>query len=64
MIQSTRLRYITASSKEELVQAVDSLPFKVEIKEIIMESKTAWTALFVIPETEGLEFLSMDLTKV
>jgi hypothetical protein len=51
MIKSSRLRYIEASTAEDLTLAVDNLPFKVEIKEILVE-KSKWYCFFILPEHE------------
>jgi len=61
MIKSTRLRSITARDVVTLEVAVGSLPFKVEIKEIV-HLKNKVIIYFVIPDLEGLEWESVDLT--
>ena len=60
-IASTRLRFIKTKDIETLVDAIDSLPFKVEIKSI-QKDGTKWVAIFVIPEQDGIEFKNLDLT--
>lgn len=63
-INSTRLRSITAGNKQELEQAVNSLPFKIEIKTIQPTSspKGGWIVYFILPEVDSIEFKSLDLT--
>jgi len=61
MINSTRLRSITASDSDTLEAAVNALPFKIEIKEIIKD-KTTYKIFFVLPEQDGLVWESVDLT--
>lgn len=62
MIASTRLRFIKASTLEDLVGAISTLPFKVELKTITQEKKT-WVAIFVLPEVDTLDFKNLDLTQ-
>lgn len=59
MIESTRLRYISAKAASDLSGAVDRLPFKVEMKEVVY-SKGRWYAWFVIPDNVK-EFINVDL---
>jgi hypothetical protein len=58
--RSTALRFIRAPNTQDLSVAVDRLPFKVEIKEIVQDSKGAWLCFFVVPD-EALEFQNLDL---
>ena len=45
---------------EDLVAAIDKLPFKVELKTLIKDGNK-WTQTFVLPENPGLQFESLDL---
>lgn len=60
-IITTRLRHISASTPIELENALDALPFKVEIKGGPILLKGRWIVFFVIPEIDGLNFKSLDL---
>ena len=57
--KSTRLRFILAEEPADLTAAIDSLPFKVEIKSI-SESRLGWICYFVIPDNV-LNFNNVDL---
>jgi hypothetical protein len=46
---STRLRYASGSSPEELEAIFNSLPFKVEIKSVVKDGKN-WVCWFVLPD--------------
>lgn len=59
-IKNTRLRFISASTAEEVSEAVDALPFKVELKQIL-KAENKWFCFFVIPENAGLEFSNVEL---
>ena len=56
-IKNTRLRYLTASTLEQVEERVNTLPFKVEIKSIARENKK-WVVFFVLPEDARLNFAS------
>jgi hypothetical protein len=56
MVGSTRLRFLGAKKPEVLSKAIESLPFKVEIKSIQFDNKN-WFCFFVIPD-EAREFES------
>lgn len=60
MIQTTRLRYISAKTQEEILAGVEALGFKVEIKNILWDGKL-YTIWFVLPENEGIEFTSVKI---
>lgn len=59
-ILSTRLRFISAASPEDAVGAVERLPFRVELKQIVQNSNGHWVVFFVIPD-EIPEFQSVAL---
>jgi hypothetical protein len=48
-IESTRLRFISSPSPEGLESVLNSLPFKVELKNISKDGKR-WIAWFVLPD--------------
>ena len=56
-IKSTRLRSIGASSREALEVAVEALPHKIEIKEILPVGK-GFLLFFTIPDSSN--FKSQD----
>ena len=58
-INSTRLRYISASTAEEVSRVVDALPFKVEIKQIVGNTDL-WHVWFVIPDNAP-EFQNLEM---
>lgn len=60
--KETRLRYIRTSSIDDLVIAVASLPFRVELKGNPVKDDGKWVIFFVLPEIDGLEWSSVDLT--
>jgi len=56
----TRLRFISSKTVEELTQAVDSLPFKVELKSLVYDPiKKRWFQTFVIPDE--INFKNLEL---
>lgn len=61
-INSTRLRYVASNNPDELVAFISALPFKVEIKGNPVALGKKWFLFFIIPEVEGLEFNSVDLS--
>ena len=61
MIETTRLRFIGAPSKEELERAINELPFKIELKGAPVLEKSGWVAWFVLPEKGSVKFQSFDL---
>lgn len=60
--KSTRLRHIVAKSPEELESAVESLPFKVEIKGNPVFDRENWYVFFTIADSVPDDFGSVDLT--
>lgn len=60
-VKQTRLRYILASSLDELELAVNSLPFKIEIKGNPVNTGKKWVLFFIIPDSVD-KFDSIDLT--
>lgn len=63
-IDSTRIRYFSSKDVDLLIQAVNSLPFKVEIKGNPVLKKSKWFLFFVLPESEAPQFRkfqSLDL---
>lgn len=62
-LQSTRLRFIKAPSLEILMSAVESLPYKVEIKGSPVKDGDAWVVFFTIPESV-LTHESVDFTRI
>ena len=46
---STKLRFASGSSSEELEAIINSLPFKVELKTIAKDGKK-WVCWFVLPD--------------
>lgn len=58
--RSTKLRYIMAASPDEIVLAVERLPFKVEIKGQPLQIKKDWILFFTIQD--NIEFKSLNLT--
>ena len=64
MQNSTRLRYLTSKDKDILSEAVESLPFKVEIKGAPILENKKWVIWFVLPEDDipqVKKFRSMEL---
>jgi hypothetical protein len=59
-IKSTRLRFIKASSIDELIVFVESMPHKIEIKGMPQKVVGGWILFFNIPDTS--KFISVDLT--
>lgn len=53
-ILSTRLRFASGSSPEELEAIFNSLPFKVEIKSVVKDGKK-WVCWFVLPDNVSHE---------
>lgn len=58
-IRTTRLRFISARDPNALSEALDLLPFKVELKQIVKD-KGLWFAWFVIPENEAIDFINKE----
>lgn len=58
-VKTTRLRFIKAESPFDLINAVESLDFKVEIKGAPIRDKNGWVLFFVIPD--NVNFKSVDL---
>lgn len=54
-VRTTRLRFISARDPETLTEALDLLPYKVELKQIVKD-KGLWYAWFVIPEVAAIDF--------
>lgn len=51
-IISTRLRCISGKNVEDIVNAINLLPYKVEMKNIVSSSfDKRWYAFFVIPDS-------------
>jgi len=59
MEDSTRLRYISSTTALGLSEAVSSLPFKVEMKEVVF-AKGRFFAWFVIPDNV-VTFINQDV---
>ena len=57
-VKSTRLRFISARDQLTLTAAVERLPFKVEIKQIVKD-KNNWVIFFVIPDV--VDFNSVEV---
>lgn len=60
-IKTTRLRWVSAKSPDDIVLFLDSLRYKVEIKGGPVRDKNRWFLWFVLPEVEGLEFESRGI---
>lgn len=60
MPKSTRLRFISARTAEEISLAVSRLPFKIEIKALQWNGKR-WYAWFVLPEEQKINMANTDL---
>lgn len=57
-VETTRLRYISAKDPDLLSEALDLLPYKVELKTIVKDDGL-WFAWFVIPEIAGIDFVNV-----
>jgi hypothetical protein len=57
-IRSTRLRYIRSKNPSDLEQAIERLPFKIEIKSILFDGKK-WTVWFNLPDNAEMQSLEM-----
>jgi len=53
-IKNTRLRFVSSPSPEGLEAVLNSLPFKVEIKNVVYSDKL-WFCWFVLPDTVSHE---------
>lgn len=60
MLKSTRLRYLSAKTPEEISISISRLPFKVELKSLQFNG-SRWVVWFVLPEEEGIDFVNLDL---
>ena len=49
-VKSTRLRFLSAGTPDELSEGVSALPFKVEIKGQPVYQGSRWHVFFVIPD--------------
>jgi hypothetical protein len=63
MLQSTRLRYISARTAGALSLAVSSLPFKVEIKGPPVFNNGRWFVWFVLPENPSIKLKNVELKR-
>lgn len=61
MAKTTRLRYVSAKSLDEVMAFVSSLKFKIEIKGQPMKQGSRWFLFFVLPEDPRVELKSVDL---
>lgn len=59
-IKHTRLRVLSFKNQIELVKYVNSLTFKIEIKEISKDG-SRWHLFFVLPENPTIDVPSGDL---
>jgi hypothetical protein len=59
-IKSTRLRLFKSKDAEKVLQAVNELSFKVEIKSIDL-ADGVWCLWFILPESELPAFEKLDL---
>lgn len=60
MIKSTRVRYISGKTLDEVLNFVDRLPFKVEHKQTLF-AKNRFYFVFVLPEINGIKMNNIDL---
>jgi hypothetical protein len=61
---STRLRFIFASNPTELCQLIESLPNKVEIKNVALGQDKRWYAWFTITDLDSNGYTGSKKTKV
>lgn len=57
--RSTRLRYIIASNPDDLIQAVERLLFKVEIKGSPIPYKKGWILWFTIQDNAEMQSINL-----
>ena len=53
---STRLRYISNTSPDELYKTIELLPIKVEIKNVALGRDGKWYAWFTIMDFDSTEY--------
>lgn len=58
---STKLRYIASKSPERLVEYVNTIPYKIEIKGNAIFVKNKWFLWFNLPDHLEKEIASGDL---
>jgi len=58
-VRSTRIRHVSAKTAEELEDFIGALPFKVELKTLVLKGNRFYQ-FFVIPDNL-LEMTSVDL---
>ena len=60
MIISTRVRYISGKDLNDVLNAINQLPFKIEHKQTVF-AKNRFYFIFVLPENEGIKMNNIDL---
>lgn len=58
-VKSTRVRYIASKNLDVIFNFLDSLPFKVELKDLVVSGKKFYQS-FVIPDIVK-QFTNLDL---
>lgn len=58
-VRSTRLRFVSSKDLNEISDFLDSLPFKVELKSLVLKGSKFYQT-FVIPDSLS-KFLNVDL---
>lgn len=60
-INQTRLKWVSSKDPKMLDLFCSKLPFKIEIKGNPVHDGKKWFLFFVLPEFEGVEFISRSL---
>jgi hypothetical protein len=60
-LQNTRIRYIASKDINQIMTAVNQLPFKIEIKGNPTFDGKRWFLFFILPESELLDFNNLEI---
>lgn len=60
-IEKTRIRYIASRDIDKIMQAVNALPFKIEVKGAPTFDGKMWRLFFILPESELLDFTNLEI---
>jgi len=61
MASNTRIRYISSKNIDDIMIAVNSLPFKIEIKSSPVFADKKWWLFFILPESDLTDFKNLEI---
>lgn len=60
-ISNTRIRYIASKDINKVINAVNSLGFKIEIKGAPVYDGKLWRLFFILPESELIDLKNLEI---